>query len=104
MKIAMRKINDNNFIDAEDILSAKHGEIGSGSRNKFDVDARAYYYGVILRDRRKELKMTQQQVADNIGTQRSYVERGERGETDIQLSTFFRFLSALRLSIDLQAI
>lgn len=90
--------------NAEELLSAKYGAPGTESRNKFNAEARAYYYGVILRDRRKELKMTQQQLADAVGTQRSYIARVEKGETDIQLSSFFRLLPALRLSIDLKAI
>ena len=70
------------------------------SRRAFEDDARAYYYGVILRDRRKELKMTQQQLADKTGTQRSYIARVESGKTDIQMSSFMRILSALGMGIE----
>lgn len=98
----MRKIDESKLINAEDMLTAKYGAPGTESRRKFEADARAYCYGVILRDRRKELKMTQQQLADAAGTQRSYIARIERGETDIQLSSFFRLLSAMGLSMDLK--
>ena len=43
--------------------------------------ARAYYYGEILRGRRIELKMTQKELAEKIGTARSYIARIEKGET-----------------------
>jgi HTH-type transcriptional regulator/antitoxin HipB len=48
-----------------------------------------------LRDRRKELKITQQELAEKVGTARSYIARVEKGETDIQISSFFRIARAL---------
>lgn len=96
----MRKIDTSKLIDAETILTEKYGAPGTESRRAFEDDARAYYYGVILRDRRKELKMTQQQLADKTGTQRSYIARVESGKTDIQMSSFMRILSALDMGIE----
>lgn len=54
-------------------------------------------YGVILRNRRKELKMTQKELAEKVGTARSYIARIEKGETDIQLSSFLRISKVLRI-------
>lgn len=85
---------------AEELLSGKYGAPGTESRKAFDDEARAYYYGVILRDRRKELKMTQQELADKVGTARSYIAKVERGNTDIQFSSFMRILSALGMGIE----
>ena len=52
-------------------------------------------YGEILRDYRKELKITQQELAEKVGTARSYIARVEKGETDIQISSFFRIVRVL---------
>ena len=86
---------------ASDMLDAKYGKEGSAERNDFTEKARAYYYGVILRDRRKELNLTQQELADRVGTARSYIARVERGETDIQLSSFLRITAALNIKVKL---
>ena len=86
--------------NARELLSGKYGAPGTESRKAFDDEARAYYYGVILPDRRKELKMTQQQLADKVGTARSYIAKVERGNTDIQVSSFMRILSALNIRIE----
>lgn len=94
----MKKIDTSNLINAETILTAKYGAPGTESRQEFDEKARAYYYGVILRDRRKELKMTQKELAEKTGVVRSYIARVERGETDMQLSSFLRLANALRIS------
>ena len=55
----------------------------------------AWYYGDILRERRKELKLTQKQLAQKIGKEQSYIARVEKGEVDIQLSSFFHIARAL---------
>lgn len=93
----MGKIDTGRLLDAETVLTEKYGAPGTAGRKAFDEKSKAYYYGVILRDRRKELKMTQQQLADRAGTARSYIAKVERGETDMQLSSFFRIANALRI-------
>lgn len=93
----MRKIDTRKLINAETVLTEKYGAPGTESRQAFDEKARAYYYGVILRDRRKELKMTQSELAKRVGTARSYIARVERGETDMQLSSFLRIAHALKI-------
>lgn len=98
----MRKIDTSKLIDAETVLTEKYGAPGTDRRKAFEEEAKAYYYGVVLRDRRKELKMTQQQLANKIGTQRSYIARVERGRADIQMSSFMRILSALNIGFELR--
>lgn len=93
--------NDPNFTNAETVLSAKYGERGTQSREDFQAKAKAWYYGEILREKRKELKMTQKQLAERIGRERTYINRIEQGETDIQLSTFIRIAEALGIDISL---
>ena len=84
----------------DDLLDKKYGKRGTYNRNAFEEKALAYYYGEILKDRRKELKITQQQLADQIGKERSYIAHIERGETDMQLSSFLRISSALGIRLD----
>ena len=42
-------------------------------------------------------KMTQQQLADKIGKKREYISNIERGNSDMQLSTFMQIANALGL-------
>lgn len=89
------------FVDSETILSSEIGAPGSPEREDFDAKARAWYYGEILRDRRKEIGMTQKELAEKIGRNRTYINRIERGETDLQLSSFIRIADALGISVRL---
>jgi len=87
--------------EAEELLTARHGAKGTPSRMAFEAKARAWYYGEILKDARKAAHMTQQELADKIGKKREYISLIERGETDMQLSTFFQISEALGLHISL---
>lgn len=83
------------------LLDEKYGEHGTATREKFNENAMAWYYGDILRERRKELKLTQKQLAQKIGKEQSYIARVEKGEVDIQLSSFFRIACALGIEFTL---
>ena len=85
----------------EDLLEKCYGKRGTQEREAFHEAALARYYAEILRDRRKELRITQQQLADKVGKERSYIAHIERGETDMQLSSFFRLSNALGLKFSL---
>lgn len=94
----MRKLDEKKLAKlprAGEHLSAKYGKDGTESRAAFHEKSIAWYYGEILRDRRKELKLTQQELAERVGTARSYIARVEKGETDILISSFFRIARAL---------
>ncbi|MDH6314122.1 transcriptional regulator with XRE-family HTH domain [Parabacteroides sp. PFB2-10] len=71
----------------------------TSSREQFEKEAVAYYYGVILRDKRKELKITQQSLAEKVGLKRSYIAKIEKGETDLQISSFVRIARALGMEL-----
>lgn len=85
---------------AEAILKERYGEEGSETREAFKEQAYAYYFGKILKNRRKELKLTQGKLAEMIGKQRPYISRIENGE-DIRISNLFLVANALNLSIRL---
>lgn len=89
------------FVKAETVLAKEVGEVGTLQRAEFDAKARAWYYGEILRERRKELGMTQKELAERVGRERTYINRIERGETDLQLSSFIRIAEALGVMLRL---
>jgi len=87
--------------NAEIIIEDKFGPIGTTSREIFHEKAMAWYFGEILKSKRIELKLTQQELAEKTGTKRSYISRIEKGETDMQLSSFLRITKALGLNFTL---
>ena len=86
---------------ANSLLEEKYGEYGTQAREEFSVKARAWYLGEILKEKRKEKKITQNELAKRIGKKREYIALLEKGETDMQLSTFLSISDALGLQIKL---
>lgn len=79
-----------------------YGKRGTPEREIFHDESMAWYYGELLRDRRKALKMTQEELAKKINVPRTYISRIERGKSDIQMSSFLRVTSALGLQLLIQ--
>ena len=71
-------------------LSNQYGKIGTLKRDKFEIKAKAFVIGELLKEERKQARMTQEQLASKIGAKKSYISRIENGKTDIQLSTLYR--------------
>ena len=78
------------------------GAPGTESRRKAEEQAWEEYNAQILLDARKESGMTQSELANKIGTDKSYISRVERGLTIPSISTFYRMVSAMGLSVELR--
>ena len=76
-------------------LDEEYGKPGTSQREEFHEEAISWYYGQLLRNRRRELKMTQREVAEMLGREQSYIARVERGKAAIQPSSFFRIAAVL---------
>lgn len=85
---------------AKELLAERYGKEGSTKREKFKEEAYSYYFGEIIRNRRKELNMTQEKLAEVVGKKRPYISRIENGE-DVRLSNLLLVANALDLSIQL---
>ncbi|MBD0374493.1 MAG: helix-turn-helix transcriptional regulator, partial [Flavisolibacter sp.] len=75
------------IITFEEHLTKRHGNRGTEKRTEFEIKAKAFMIGEIIREERRLAKMTQEQLAKKIGAKKSFISRIENGQTDIQLST-----------------
>ena len=85
----------------EEMFVKEYGAKGTIARDEFDAKSRAWYYAEVLKNARKSAGITQQQLADKIGKKREYVAMLEKGETDMQLSTFILISEAVGLKFTL---
>lgn len=83
-------------------LNQIFGAPGTESRKNAENQAWEEYNAQILLDARKQAGMTQTQLADKIGADKSYISRIERGLTIPSISTFYRMVSAMGLSVELR--
>lgn len=87
-------------------LDKQYGKRGTRKREKYEQDFEAFKLGVMLQELRKELGMTQEQLATKCGTTKTYISRIENDASDIRLKTLMRIISEglgghLRLSVDI---
>ena len=97
----MTAINKNKLHNTSKMLDDKYGERGTESREEFQKKAIAFYYGELLKGKRKELCLTQEKLSEKTGLKRSYIAKIEKGETDMQISSFVRIAEALGLKFTL---
>ena len=97
----MRTIDKSKLHNADNLLNEKYGKEGTASREEFNKEAISYYYGEVLKGKRKELRLTQEKLSEKTGLKRSYIAKIEKGETDMQISSFVRIAEALGLKFTL---
>ena len=87
-------------------INNKYGEKGAESREKFEEEFETFQIGVLIQEARKRQKLTQQQLAEKVGTTKNYISRIENNASDIRLSTLMRIIreglgGSLKLSVDI---
>jgi HTH-type transcriptional regulator/antitoxin HipB len=74
----------------DELLDVEYGKIGTKKRDDFEERAQYFVISEMLKEARRDAKMTQEQLAEKVGTKKSYISRLENGNCDIQLSTLYR--------------
>ena len=67
----------------------------------FDEGYRDFKIGVILRQAREEAGLTQEELADRVGTQKTAISRIENHAEDIKLSTIQKVAKALGKNLEI---
>lgn len=97
----MMQTNNHKIEDYDAVLDAKFGKEGTPERSEAENKAYAFFTGQIIEEARKKAKMTQAELAAKIGTNKSYISRVETGTTEPRISTFYRIVAALGLTVEL---
>ena len=95
----MQKKNNIGSFDA--ILDEKYGKIGSPEREEFHKEAYTYCVGQIVSNAGKQEKMTQSELAEKVGTNKTYISRIEKGVIEPGVGLFFRIIDALGLKVEI---
>lgn len=83
---------NNNISTFEQHLDKRYGKVGSEKRIDFEIKAKSFAIGELIKEERKLAHMTQEQLADKIGAKKSFISRIENGHSDIQLSTLYKLI------------
>lgn len=79
----------------DELLDVEYGAKGTPERERFDDETRVFCLAETLKEERRRAGLTQEQLAEKIGTKKTYISRLENGKADVQLSTLFRIFEGL---------
>ena len=99
VNLDMNKLKGHKSFDS--YLDEQYGEENSVEPKEFEAKAKAWYYAELLKDERKRQNITQKALAEQIGKKHEYISALEKGQTDMQLSTFISIADALGLRFSL---
>ena len=98
------KKKQNNITTLNDIIDKKYGKRGAAKRELWEQEFESFQLGVLLEEARVKLGMTQEELAEKCGTNKSYISRIENNASDIRLSTLMKIIQTglggqLKLSV-----
>ena len=76
--------------DFDTLLDFAHGKIGTETRSKFEEQSQLFIVSEMLKAARKEANMTQEELAEKVGTKKSYISKLENGKVNVRLSTLIQ--------------
>ena len=85
----------------DELLDVEFGKVGSDTREEFERETEAFCLAQTLKEERKRAGLTQEELAEKIGTKKTYISRLENGKADIQLGTLFRIFEGLGRRVSL---
>jgi len=76
------------------------GEVGSDKRDKYEYELRLDLLGEMIKQARKERHLTQSQLGELIGVQKSQISRIERNAKNVTIETILRVFRALKAKVN----
>ena len=95
------KTKNNVNRDYTPVLEAQFGKIGSPEWEKSIEEAENFYTGQMLRDTRREARMTQSELAEKLHVTKSYISRIENGLITPSVTVFYRIIEALGMRVEI---
>ena len=100
----MEKTKENALMNCstlDELLNVEFGPVGTPVRDEFDKETETFCLAQTLREERIRAGLTQEQLAEKIGTKKTYISRLENGKADVQLTTLFRIFEGLGRRVSL---
>ena len=87
------------FYTLEEITDKHIGKIGTPERDAFDAEVEAALIGASIKEARKSLNLTQQQLGERVGVQPAQISKIESGR-NLTIATLVIVLNTLGLTAD----
>lgn len=97
---------ENSIMTLEEFKEKNYGKQGTAARDELDAGYENFKIGALIHDTRLEMGMTQEELAEKVGTTKSYISKIENDIKEARISTLQKivklgFGGKLELSIKL---
>ncbi|MGB0428304.1 MAG: helix-turn-helix domain-containing protein [Flavobacteriales bacterium] len=75
------------------------GKVGTAERDKYEFDLRMEVLGDMIKSVRKERELTQEQLGELIGVQKSQISKLERNTKNVTIETILKVFRALKANV-----
>ncbi len=96
----------NNTLTLDQFKDKHYGKVGTKKRDNLEEGYESFKIGALIHEARLEKGMTQEQLAEKVGTTKSYISKIENNIKEVRLSTLKKIIELglggnLELSIKL---
>lgn len=82
-----RAIKNKNLKSLDQFIDEQYGERGTKKRESFEKGYEEFKLGFIIQQARLKKGMTQEELAEKVGTNKGYISRVENNIKDVRIST-----------------
>jgi len=86
------KAKNKNLLTLEEFKEKNYGKRGTKRRDELEAGYEAFKIGAMIHQTRIEMGMTQEQLAEKVGTTKSYISKIENDIKEARLSTLQKII------------
>ncbi len=86
------KVKKNKLMTLEQFKDKHYGKSGTAKRNALEAGYENFKIGALLQEARLEKGLTQAELAEKVGTTKSYISKIENGLKEVRFSTLQRIV------------
>jgi len=88
----MSKAKNKTLMTLEEFKEKNYGKRGTKERDELEAGYEAFKSGALIHDTRIEMGMTQEQLAEKVGTTKSYISKIENNLKEARISTLQKII------------
>ena len=86
------KEKNKSLLTLEEFKQKNYGKPGTRERDELDSGYESFKIGALIHDARIEMGMTQEQLAEKVGTTKSYISKIENNLKEARISTLQKII------------
>lgn len=86
------KAKESNTITLEQFKDKHYGKLGTAKRDQLEAGYENFKIGALLHEARLEKGLTQEELAQKVGTTKSYISKIENNVKEVRISTLQRIV------------